>query len=54
MIEKNHEKTSFRLVGTGIGTWDLPNASLLRYHEATSLGVFSLVSAFLQKKQDLK
>ena len=34
MIEENHEKTSVRLVGTGIWTRDLPNASLVRYHGA--------------------
>ena len=38
MIEENHEKTSAGLVGTGIWTRDLPNASLLRYHGATSVG----------------
>ena len=38
MIEENHEKTSVRLVGTGIWTRDLPNVSLVRYHGATSLG----------------
>ena len=38
MVEENHEKTSVRLVGTGIWTRDLPNASLVRYHGATSLG----------------
>ena len=38
MIEENHEKTSVRLAGTGIWTRDLPNASLVRYHGATSLG----------------
>ena len=37
MIEENHEKTSVRLVDTGIWTRDLPNASLVRYHGATSL-----------------
>ena len=31
-------KNSIRLVGSGIRTRDLPNASLVRYHEATSLG----------------
>ena len=31
-------KTPVRLVGTGIWTRDLPNASLVRYHEAISLG----------------
>ena len=40
MIEENHEKTSVRLVGTGIWTRDLPNVSLVRYHIATSLGGF--------------
>ena len=38
MTEENHEKTSVRLVGTGVRTRDLPNASLVRYHGATSLG----------------
>ena len=38
MIEENHEKTPVRLVGTGIRTRDLPNAILVRYHGATSLG----------------
>ena len=38
MIEENHENTPVRLVDTGIRTRDLPNASLVRYHEATSLG----------------
>ena len=42
MIEENHEKTSVRLVGTGIRTRDLPNASLVRYHGATSLGIADL------------
>ena len=37
MTEENHEKTSVRLVGTGIWTRDLPNASLVRYHGASSL-----------------
>ena len=41
MIEENHENTSARLVGTGIWTRDLPNASLVRYHGATSLGIFN-------------
>ena len=43
MIEVNHEKTSVRLVGTGIRTRDLPNASLVRYHGATSLGKTTFV-----------
>ena len=38
MIEENHEKTSVRLVGTGIWTRDRPNSSLVLYHGATSLG----------------
>ena len=37
MIEEIHEKTSVRLVGTGIWTRDLSNESLVRYHGATSL-----------------
>ena len=38
MTDENHEKTPVKLVGTGIRTRDLPNASLVRYHGATSLG----------------
>ena len=38
MTEENHEKTPVSLVGTGIRTRDLPNASLVRYHGATSVG----------------
>ena len=38
MTEENHEKPPVRLVGTGIRTRDLPNASLVHYHGATSLG----------------
>ena len=37
MTEENHEKIPVRLVGTGIRTRDLPNASLVRYDGATSL-----------------
>ena len=37
-LKKTTEKTPVRLVGTGIWTRDLPNASLVRYHGATSLG----------------
>ena len=37
MIEENYEKNPVRLAGTGIWTRDLPNASLVRYHGATSL-----------------
>ena len=36
-------KTPVRLVGTGIRTRDLPNASLVRYHRATSLGTRELL-----------
>ena len=43
MIEENHEKTSVRLVGIEIWTRDLPNASLVRYHGATSLGFENIV-----------
>ena len=39
MTEENHEKTPVRLVGNGIRTRDLPNASLVRYRGATSLGL---------------
>ena len=42
-------KTPVRLIGIGIRTRDLPNASLVRYHGATSLGDINLV--FLQKKK---
>ena len=34
------KKNPVRLVGTGMWTRDLPNASLVRYHGATSLGHF--------------
>ena len=44
MIEENHEKTSARLVGTGIWTRDLPNASLVRYHGATTLGDSAVIA----------
>ena len=37
-LRKSTKKTSVRLAGTGIWTRDLPNASLVRYHGATSLG----------------
>ena len=42
MIEENHEKTPVRLVGTGIWTQHLPNASLMRYHGATWVSNCSL------------
>ena len=38
MTEENNEKTPDRLVGTGIWTKYLPNASLVRYHGASSFG----------------
>ena len=44
MIQENHEKPSARLVGSGIWTRDLPNASLVRYHGATSLGEIYIIS----------
>ena len=44
------QKTPVRLVGTGIRTWDLPNASLLRYHGATSLGRQELHNKAKQKR----
>ena len=37
-IQSTKKKTPVRLVGTGIWTSDLPNASLVRYYWATSLG----------------
>ena len=50
ITEENHEKTPVRLVSTGIRTRDLPNASLVRYHGATSLGSF-LPSSFIYPPQ---
>ena len=47
MIEENYEKTPVRLVGTGIWTRDLQNASLVRYHGATSLGSIISCSVIL-------
>ena len=47
MTEESHEKTPVRLVGTGIRTRDLPNASLVPYHGATSLGEYHVVSFYL-------
>ena len=49
-LRKNHEKTPVRLVDTGIRTRDLPNASLVRYHGATSLGFLVLFLNFSQKQ----
>ena len=48
MTEENHEKTPARLVGTGIRTRDLPNASLVRYHGATSLGEINIINIFTE------
>ena len=48
MIEENHEKTTVRLVGTGIWTRDLPNASLVRCHGASSLGHFIILLNFVK------
>ena len=44
-------KTSTRLIGHGIWTRDLPNASLVHYHGATSLGkyFFSHASETIKK-----
>ena len=44
MTEENHEKTPVRLIGTGTRTRDLPNAGLVRYHGAISLGSYCFVS----------
>ena len=49
MIEENHEKTPVRLVATGIWTRDLPNASLVRYHGAISLGSTILFSISIEE-----
>ena len=38
------QKNPVRLFGTGIRTRDLPNASLVRYHGATSLGKIVLLT----------
>ena len=43
-LRKTTKKKPIMLVGTGIWTRDHPNASLVRYHEATSLGNFILFS----------
>ena len=49
MTEENHEKTTVQVVGTGIRTRDLPNASLVGYHGATSLGEQRFVLAIKEK-----
>ena len=51
MIEENHEKPPVRLVGTGIWTRDLPDASLVRYHGDTSLGDIIIVFQFKYVKE---
>ena len=48
MTEENHEKTPVRLDDTGIRTRDLPNASLVRYHGATSLVFFLIQTHYAQ------
>ena len=48
-LRKTTKKNPVRLVGTGIRTRDLPNASLVRYHGATSLGDYNIVLLFLLK-----
>ena len=40
------QKSPVRLIGTGIRTGDLPNASLVCYHGTTSLGCHSFVLKF--------
>ena len=47
MIEENHEKTPVRLVGTGTRTRDFPNAILMCYHGATSLGFIHCLLLYL-------
>ena len=39
-LDEIHEKNPVRLAATGIWTRDLPNACLMGYRGATSLGVF--------------
>ena len=39
-------KKPVRFVGTGIWTRDLPNASLVRYHGATTLGTDFLCNSY--------
>ena len=45
-LRKITKKTPVRLVGTGIWTRDLPNASLVRYHGATSLGPINIAKVW--------
>ena len=46
-------KTLTRLAGHGIGTRDLPNASLVRYQGATSLGKCPFSLSWYQVFSDL-
>ena len=43
-------KCSTRLAGLGIWTRDLPNASLVRYHGPTSLGIFLVLFLLFRRK----
>ena len=49
LTEESHEKPPVRLVGTGIRTLDLPNASLVRCHAATTLGKIYLFNREINK-----
>ena len=49
-LRKTTKKTPVRLAGTGIWTRDLPNANLVRYHGATSLGAVNLVLYLIYTK----
>ena len=44
-LRKTTKKKTVTLVRTGIWTRDLPNASLVRYHGATSLGIYCLLNS---------
>ena len=50
MIEENHEKNLSQVGRHRDLNPDLPNASLVRYHGATSLGLMSCFSAKMQKQ----
>ena len=52
LILRKPLKTSTRLVGLEIWTWDLPNESLVRYHGATSLGFSDLLRSFQMLKTE--
>ena len=49
-LRKTTKKTPIRLVGIGIRTRDLPNASLVRYHGAPSLGLYYILFYCLDKE----